>query len=89
MAAGKKVRVTLPIVIMAHGFYTFDAAVSVLGISPRCLPREIALGRLRYTKRANRYFFLGEWLIEWLKGGERKSTRTDAHFTPYESKPAA
>lgn len=42
----------------------------ILGLTKTTLSREIRQGRLRVTKRAGRYYFLGEWLLEWLRGGE-------------------
>jgi hypothetical protein len=32
--------------------------------------REVREGRLRIAKRAGRYYLLGEWILDWLRGGE-------------------
>jgi len=34
--------------------------------------REVREGRLRVSKRCGRYYLLGEWLLEWIAGGEVK-----------------
>lgn len=43
-----------------------------LGISDRCISREIRLGRLRCFVRAKRQWFLGRDVIAWLEAGEYK-----------------
>jgi hypothetical protein len=55
--------------------YTLAALTDALGLRPGTLPRELRLGRLRHAKRAGKVFVLGEWVLEWLAGGER--TRPD------------
>jgi hypothetical protein len=57
--------------------YTIAAAQLALGLPKTTLGREIRLGRLRVSKRAGRYFLLGEWLLDWLRGGE--VSRRKAH----------
>ena len=61
-------------VIAPHAIYNLVQAQAVLRHVPSCLPREIRLGRLRVTKRAGRYFILGEWLMQWLRDGELRRT---------------
>jgi hypothetical protein len=34
------------------------------------LKRETAKRRLRYSKRAGVRYYLGEWVLEWLRAGE-------------------
>jgi hypothetical protein len=42
--------------------------------------REIREGRLRVCKRCGRYYFLGEQLLAWLRGGELPlSKRSELH----------
>ena len=48
---------------------------AVLKLSRSCLRAEIRSGRLRVSKPGKRYYFLGEWLIEWIRAGERKPHR--------------
>jgi hypothetical protein len=55
--------------------YDLEAARLVLGLTKTTLNRELRLGRLRVSKRAGRYFLLGEWLIEWVRAGEVQQTR--------------
>ena len=50
--------------------YTIKTLTATLGLCPSTLPRELRLKRMRYAKRAGRAFILGEWVIEWLRGGE-------------------
>jgi hypothetical protein len=50
--------------------YDLQSVRAALGLPKSTLPREIRLGRLRVSKRAGRYFILGEWLMEWLRDGE-------------------
>jgi hypothetical protein len=57
-------------VILPTAAYSLDQARRLLGLKKNCLPREARLGRLRVSKRAGRYFVLGEWLLEWISTGE-------------------
>jgi hypothetical protein len=50
--------------------YSPEAARKALGLTASTLRREVREGRLRRIKRAGRNFFLGEYLLEWLRGGE-------------------
>jgi hypothetical protein len=56
--------------IDATAVYTRAAAQAALGLNRTTLAREIREGRLRVSKRAGRYFLLGEWILEWLRAGE-------------------
>ncbi len=62
----------VPHVIAANAIYSVCSASRALGLPKSSLPREIRQGRLRVAKRAGRYFILGQWLQEWLEGGERR-----------------
>jgi hypothetical protein len=57
-------------VIHPRAVYSPAAAQAALGLPKTTLHREVRLGRLRVSKRAGRYFLLGEWLLEWLRNGE-------------------
>lgn len=59
-----------PHVIHKNSVYTISQAAAYLGLAKGTLPREVRLGRLRVSKRAGRYFVLGEWLLMWLETGE-------------------
>lgn len=58
------------VVLQPTAVYSLDDARRLLKLRKNCLPREVRLGRLRVSKRAGRYFVLGEWLLAWIAGGE-------------------
>jgi hypothetical protein len=62
-------------VINPNGVYNLDGAQRVLGLTRTTLRREVRQGRLRVSKRAGRYFILGEWLLEWIRKGELRRER--------------
>lgn len=53
-----------------HAVYLVDQARAVLRLRASTIRREVREGRLRISKRAGRYYLLGEWLLEWIAGGE-------------------
>jgi Helix-turn-helix domain len=59
-----------PLVIEPNGVYQPDYVRATLQLTATTLRREIRLGRLKVCKRGGRYFFLGEQLLAWLRGGE-------------------
>jgi hypothetical protein len=69
-----------PIVISANAVFSLAEARTALGLAKATIAREVRLGRLRVSKRAGKYFFLGSWLLEWIAGGEliRKTRRQGA-----------
>jgi hypothetical protein len=52
--------------------YFVDDARRILRLKQSTIRREVRDGRLRIAKRAGRYYLLGEWILEWLRGGEVK-----------------
>src|SRR5262245_56021186 len=62
--------VKTPHVIHPNAVFGKQALRDLLGVTDNTLAREIRLGRLRVSKRAGRYFFLGKWVLEWLELGE-------------------
>lgn len=66
----KKVAVRHGAAINPLGIYSLLEATGVLAVKPNSLTREVREGRLRVSKRLGRYYFLGEWLIEWIRRGE-------------------
>jgi hypothetical protein len=52
--------------------YFADDARRILRLKQSTIRREVREGRLRIAKRAGRYYLLGEWILEWLRGGEVK-----------------
>lgn len=59
-----------PHIVEPNATYTAQQLRLALGLRPNTLRREIASGRLRVSRRAGRYFFLGEFVLEWLRSGE-------------------
>ena len=44
-----------------------------LGLSASALARARRSGRLKFTRQGRRVFYLGSWIVEWLKAeGERR-----------------
>jgi hypothetical protein len=64
-----------PHVIVRTAVYDLETARAALNLTRTTLNRELRLGRLRASKRAGRYYLLGEWLIEWLRTGEVRRPR--------------
>jgi len=63
-----------PHVIEPTAIYFPDQVRALFRLRPHTLAREIRQRRLRVSKRAGRYFFLGAWLLAWVEGGEVKSS---------------
>jgi len=59
-----------PVLLPDHAVYFPDDARKLLRLRSSTFRREIREGRLRVSKRAGKYFFLGKWLVEWIEGGE-------------------
>jgi hypothetical protein len=59
-------------IIDPNAVFSQEQARAALGLTKTTLPREIRLGNLRVAKRAGRYFIRGEWLLQWIDGGELK-----------------
>jgi hypothetical protein len=57
-------------VIEPSGVYTVDDTRRILKLRQSTIRREVREGRLRVARRAGRYYLLGEWLLEWIRGGE-------------------
>jgi hypothetical protein len=52
------------------GVYFVDTFRKLFRLRKSTLRREVREGRLRVARRAGRYYLLGEWILEWLRGGE-------------------
>jgi hypothetical protein len=64
-----------PHLIQPNAVYDLVAAREALGLSKTTLNRELRLGRLQVSRRAGKYYLLGEWLLAWLRAGQvRKKT---------------
>jgi hypothetical protein len=59
-----------PFVIDPHAAYRPEHIRMGLGLKKHTLGTEIRLGRLRVSRRAGKYYILGEWLLAWLREGE-------------------
>jgi hypothetical protein len=59
-----------PFVIDPLAAYRPDHIRVGLGLAKHTLGTEIRRGRMRVSRRAGKYYILGEWLLEWLRGGE-------------------
>lgn len=70
----------LPHTIVPTAIYDLVAATTAIGLSRTALKREIKLRRLRVSRRAGRYFFVGSWLLQWIEAGEviRQRATTDS-----------
>ena len=62
--------VAAPHVIAPTAVYSVVEAQAALRLKESTIRREVREGRLRVSKRAGKYLLLGEWLIEWVRGGE-------------------
>lgn len=60
----------VPHVIHPNSVYSVVQARTLLGLARSTIRSEVRQGRLRVSRRAGRYYLLGEWLLEWLRGGE-------------------
>jgi hypothetical protein len=60
----------VPVVIDPNAVLLAEDVRRLLRLRTSTLRREIRSGRLRVCKRAGRYFFLGQQLLDWLRGGE-------------------
>jgi hypothetical protein len=65
-------------VIDPHAVYFTDTLQKLFRLRKSTIRREWKEGRLRLAKRAGRYFVLGEWVLQWLRGGEIKRSTRDA-----------
>src|SRR5262245_58878239 len=72
-AAGPSVHVIAP-----TGVYAVDDARRIFRLKQSTIRREVREGRLRVSKRAGRYFILGQWLLEWIEAGELPRRRAAA-----------
>jgi hypothetical protein len=62
--------VKTPHTIDPNSVYTLEAARLALELTATTLKREVRLQQLRVSKRAGRYFLLGQWLLHRLRDGE-------------------
>lgn len=65
------------VVIHDQEIFDREGLADALGLTMRCLSREIALGRLRCCRRSRRQFFLGRDVLYWMQGGAYRPTSFD------------
>jgi hypothetical protein len=61
-----------PLLLHPHAVFSLAQLCQALGVRPRTLPREVREGRLKVCKRAGRYYFFGQDVADWLRGGQLK-----------------
>lgn len=76
----RKPRATGPCRIHPDSVYFAGDLARLLGVGSDAIRQEIREGRLRVSVRAGRYFFLGAWLLEWIRSGERQ--RVESRDSP-------
>jgi hypothetical protein len=57
--------------------YSVEEAQAALKLKRSTIRREVRERRLRISKRAGRYYLLGEWILQWLRAGELALRHTD------------
>jgi hypothetical protein len=60
----------IPRIIDANAVYTRAELQALFGFKRTTISREVRKRRLRVSKVAGRYFFLGEWVLAWICAGE-------------------
>lgn len=73
--------ITSPVVVDPNAVFDLASARATLGLKKATIGRELRLGRLRVSKRAGKYYILGEWLLEWLRTGEITSAAHPSRST--------
>jgi len=61
---------TSAVPIDPQAVYDDGALQCELGLSSAALARARRSGELRYTRKGKRTFYLGQWVLEWLKAPE-------------------
>ena len=61
-----------PISIAPDAVYDDGALVLTLDITSATLTRARRDGRLRFTRKGRRTFYLGEWVLDWLRADAQK-----------------
>jgi hypothetical protein len=59
------------------GVYDDDLLYLALGLSARTLARARRDCQLKFTRKGNRTFYLGEWVLDWLTAGAERKGVTD------------
>ena len=67
-----------PHVIDPDAVYSVEEFQRALKLRASTARREFREGRLRVARRAGKNYILGEWILEWLRGGELPRRRKAA-----------
>lgn len=70
-----------PIPIDPGAVYDDGAVVLALDLPSATLARARREGRLRYSKRGKRTFYLGRWLLDWLTADHVSSGQEVRHVS--------
>jgi hypothetical protein len=69
-------------VIHPTGVYRLDELTALLKLKKSSLAREVRERRLRVSKRCGTYFFLGEEVLAWLRGGQQAERTLAGQSSP-------
>lgn len=58
---------TTEIIINRDAYYTIADASKLIGLSRERLTAEFKAGKLHASKRGQRIFIRGQWLVDWLE----------------------
>lgn len=67
-----------PLLIEPTAIYDDGALRLALGITSSTLTTARSSGALRFTRKGKRVFYLGEWILAWLRDSEVKIGRAEA-----------
>ncbi len=56
--------------IVPDGVYDDSALVLGLGLTHAALAQARRTGELRYARKGRRVLYLGQWIVDWLKGSK-------------------
>jgi hypothetical protein len=54
------------------GIYTEAQVRALLGLRPSTVSTAVRKGDLRVSRRAGKYLFTGQWILDWVAAGEVK-----------------
>jgi hypothetical protein len=66
-----------PALIEPQAIYDDGAVLAALGIPSTTLTRARREGRLRHTRKGRRVFYLGQWVLDWIKADVRQGVAHD------------
>ena len=63
--------------IEPDGIYDDGALVLALGITHATLTRARRRGNLRFSRKGKQVLYRGQWIIDWIEGGENREGRSN------------